>query len=465
MGRIMFPKFWGAFILAMCLLSANSPRAISQEGQGEGRVVVQSNHTGNHELYAIDLDGGPIERLTPEMPGDKTLEAVSPDGGWLFFSIYASDDNLYSFYRIGTDGTGFSEIEFPGLARGVEINIFEGWSGRWWIVAAGEANLTTRFFEHHLYRIDPDTLEVKRLTTTPAFTPEAGEPYFFITPDEQSVVYYAPPPDSQGKSLYRVEVASSEITELTPSQSVGYFAGWSADGEWLFYHGGANRSLYRVRLDGTEEQPFWGDWLAYSTLAKPPFESLPDEWVYVAEQRAGDWNLYRVGFETMEIEQLTTMPGSEPIWTVSPDGEWIYFTNLYLDSVTRRKVYRMRPDGSEQTLILADDHIGASVYWLGSGEGQRLLFSTSRNQEEVEYEWFTMQADGSDMQQFGEALVAPSVFQLNTKWVAYLRRGDDGLAENLYVLNLETGEELALMPADNEWVPWAVGWIPDGDSE
>lgn len=79
----------------------------------------------------------------------------------------------------------------------------------------------------------------------------------------------------------------------------------------------------------------------------------PDNlWIVYCALRNGEWDIYKNHiFEDNEI-RLTTAPGLDDGPEFSYDGKWIYFNS---HRTGRMHIYRMRPDGSEQTQLTFDE--------------------------------------------------------------------------------------------------------------
>lgn len=66
------------------------------------RVVFQSNRTGRHEIYVMNVDGSGVVQLT-DRPGDNSTPVWSPDGRRIAFAASAEADNS-EIYVMDADG-------------------------------------------------------------------------------------------------------------------------------------------------------------------------------------------------------------------------------------------------------------------------------------------------------------------------------------------------------------------------
>jgi TolB protein len=124
--------------------------------------------------------------------------------------------------------------------------------------------------------------------------------------------------------------------------------GYSFDGKWLaISHSPADKSLLYVlpasggepRLVTPEGPSYWHGW-------SPDGKTL----AYCAE-RNGEFDVYTIPSGGGEEKRLTTGPGLDDGPEYTPDGVWIYFNSVRTGLM---KIWRMRPDGSEQQQVTAD---------------------------------------------------------------------------------------------------------------
>jgi regulation of enolase protein 1 (concanavalin A-like superfamily) len=143
--------------------------------------------------------------------------------------------------------------------------------------------------------------------------------------------------------------------------------GYSFDGEKLAVsHSPKDKSLIYVlpasggepRLVTPNGPSYWHGW-------SPDGRSL----AYCAE-RNGEYDVYTIPSEGGAERRLTTAPGLDDGPEYTPDGEWIYFNSVRTGLM---KIWRMRPDGSEQHQVTSDTLHGD---WFPhpSPDGKRIVF-------------------------------------------------------------------------------------------
>ena len=78
----------------------------------------------------------------------------------------------------------------------------------------------------------------------------------------------------------------------------------------------------------------------------------PDsQWIVYCAMRNDEWDIYKADTNTGEEVRLTDAPGLDDGPEYSYDGDWIYFNS---HRTGRMHLYKMRPDGSEQTQLTFD---------------------------------------------------------------------------------------------------------------
>jgi TolB protein len=244
-------------------------------------------------------------------------------------------------------------------------------------------------YEASLYVLDFDTRELQhfdgvRLMVNPAWNPSGNQIAF-------------------GRSnIYVVDIHTSEITRLTPSEITEWDPSWSPDGQQLVYTLMAGeRGLYVMNMETHEElripttervlfHPSWspdGNQIAFvmegahgenqvyvldtqcisqgrctpTELTDANGQSYMPDWspdgqqIVFVSNREGFWAIYVMNNDGANQRRLTYNEYGDfsPAW--SPDGEYIVFERKGLGMGERNNnLYIMRPDGSEVTCITSN---------------------------------------------------------------------------------------------------------------
>ena len=132
--------------------------------------------------------------------------------------------------------------------------------------------------------------------------------------------------------------------------------GISFDGKWLIISNnnpsiqapGGSSQIYILPIDGGEPRLITKNYPSYWHGISPN-----NEWIVFCALRNNEWDVYKANIITGEETRLTHADGLDDGPEYSYDGEWIYFNS---HRTGRMHIYRMRPNGSEQTQMTFDNY-------------------------------------------------------------------------------------------------------------
>lgn len=132
--------------------------------------------------------------------------------------------------------------------------------------------------------------------------------------------------------------------------------GLTLDGKWLIVsHNdptvtsqGGNSRIFILPASGGVPRLITGNTPSYWHGVSPD-----NQWVVYCAMRNGEWDVYKSHVITDEEIRLTDADGLDDGPEYSYDGEWIYFNS---HRTGRMHIWRMRPDGSEQTQLTSDEY-------------------------------------------------------------------------------------------------------------
>jgi len=307
------------------------------------RIAIDTNEMKPLVIAGADSDGYERPAMSPD---GRTLASVQiTGGGWIFLHPLSAALEAGAGHRLETARTftnfawtadGSALIATPsGNSQGplYRVPIAGGapepmtWSGAGATtvaIAPAKHRLAfsrlvrdTNIWQATLDRPDHALPELRKLAAStfrevaPNYSPD-GKRLAFHSNRGGTVQFWT----SNADGSQAVPLTSFDATATTGTPR------WSPDGQWIAFdsNAGGNSHLYVVAADGGRprtltsgnSQNFVTSW------------SRDGRWSYFGSARSGDRQVWRILAAGGEPEQVTREGGEAP--TVSPDGEWLYFT-------------------------------------------------------------------------------------------------------------------------------------------
>ena len=260
----------------------------------------------------------------------------------------------------------------------------------------GEEGLRLVFFsdrdgDDDVYIMRADGSGVRQLTDEPGRDYEADS-----SPDGRTLVFASQRAAGDGVQLYLMNVDGSDVRRLTFSAGedvkvVDDYPHWSPDGR---------RIVFQRTTTFEERRPDADIWLIdVETGEEAQLTDTPDAWdstpsfsadgsgVLFESDRDGDFDVYRLHLETMQVIQLTDEDGRDVEAKESPDGREIAFASNREGDF---EIYVMDADGGNTRQLTENDAGDIYPHW--SPDGQQLSFNSERDGDR---EVYTMGRDGS----------------------------------------------------------------------
>ena len=132
--------------------------------------------------------------------------------------------------------------------------------------------------------------------------------------------------------------------------------GLSYDGKWLiishndsrFTSPGGSSRIFILPVSGGIPRLVTANYPSYWHGISPD-----NQWITYCAMRNGQWDVYKTHVITDKEVRLTDTDGLDDGPEYSYDGRWIYFNS---HRTGRMHIYRMRPDGSNQTQLTFDEY-------------------------------------------------------------------------------------------------------------
>jgi len=257
-----------------------------------GRIAFRSVRDGDWEIYAMNLDGSNLQRLTTNAAQDD-MPRWSPDGKQIVFrserdgnqEIYVMDGQGADVRRLTNNSFKDSEPSFS--PDGTRILFSSNRAGQW-----------------DLYTMQTDGSRQTRLVTQGGggrFSPDGQKMVFSSIRDGDPEIYIA---DSDG----------SHATRLTNSPGYDGGVAFSGDGSKIAFMSArsGNLDVFVMNADGSDPE---------NVTQHPANDGGPvfagnDQLVFFSD-RDGDIEVYRMSLDTKEVARLTRSPdydGIADVW-------------------------------------------------------------------------------------------------------------------------------------------------------
>ncbi len=306
------------------------------------KIVFVSDRDGNEEIYTMNSDGTDVQRLT-NSPTKDYAPRWSPDGTQIVFvSTRDGDEEIFIMQADGSNQIRLTDNEIsdnqprwsPDGARIVYV------TGQSWD-------------EMYLYAMNPDGSQVVQLTDamwlirTPRWSP-TGEWIAFSAARQYEEGERGNYSYSENHDIYRVRPNSFDLRRLTISPAWDVLPSWSPDGTQIaFISDRFNEvnnlpNVYRMQVDGSDVTPIDTDWnnIHYGVTWSPN----PNRIIYSMDDR-----LIRIKLDPYGGAFMTSTADSVRQFDWSPDGAWLIYADegdIYGFNSTRQNLTNT-PDARE----------------------------------------------------------------------------------------------------------------------
>ncbi len=215
------------------------------------KIAFTSSRTGTGDVYVMNSDGTGITRLTTSS-GIDTLGSWSPDGKKIAFT--STRDGNAEIYVMNADGTDQTR-----LTNNPRIDADPDWSPDGTKIAFS----STRDGNSEIYVMNANGTNPTRLTNNPAIDTLGS-----WSPDGGKIVF------TSGRTgngdIYTMNANGTGVTRLTTSNAIDGAPDWSADGTQIVFastrDGFFNSEIYVMNADGSSQT---------RRTFHPAFDTLP----------------------------------------------------------------------------------------------------------------------------------------------------------------------------------------------
>ncbi len=291
------------FLGLMCLLaltllslSRNATPAITVSAAANGRIVFDSDRTGNQDIFSMDSDGSQVVNLT-NSPAPEERAGYSPDGQKIAFARTVNDNT--DLYVMNADGSGVVR-----LTTDPAVDHAPQWSPDGQKIAFR----SDRDGNPNVYVMDSDGSDQTRLTNNPA--DDNGPDW---SPDGQKIVFSST--RTGNSDVFIMNADGSNPVQLTTDPAEDFGASWSPDGTKIAFRSGRNGTseVYVMGVNGQGQT---------NLTNHPAFDRGPawspdgSKIVFYTNRDGGDYEIYVMDANGANVTRLTNSPGRDfqPDW-------------------------------------------------------------------------------------------------------------------------------------------------------
>lgn len=158
--------------------------------------------------------------------------------------------------------------------------------------------------------------------------------------------------------ICKVQTDGTDFQEVIAETAIGLmsytFVNMQIVGDWIYYIGATDNEtaaiIYKCKTDGTERTVLLEE-DGTAGIASIASIMVWDGWVYYVYQTE-IWKIRTDGTDNTQLFAPDATRSSPMVRAIGVDSEWIYYTtSSYEQGVTRLEICKMRMDGTEQQQI------------------------------------------------------------------------------------------------------------------
>lgn len=325
------------------------------------RLAFVSERDGNKEIYLLNTDGS-LVNLTND-PARDFDPSWSPDGTRIAFASNRGGKTT-DIYVMNADGSGLLN-----LTNHPSFDSLPAWSpdgSRIVFLSDRDDDNDNGFTDFDIYVINLDGSGLVNLTKHPVF-PRS----FDWSPNSRWLVFWERGRDQHESELYRINVSSLNLVQLTNDSSQTPPVAWSPDGSRIAFNYGREgpSEIHVMNFDGTGRISLTH--FSEDEMVSDVFSAWSPDGNRIAfeSDRDGYYGIYIMNADGSNVTPLTNgtpgdwFPRREPSW--SPDGTQIVFVGgdpgeIYLINVSDALQETGKPEPINLTNHPADD---SSFVW------------------------------------------------------------------------------------------------------
>ncbi len=303
-------------------MPAESPRRVgdvlANEGAAawtpDGRHIVFGKGT---ELWVVNEDGGGARKVATAS-GAVRCPHESPDEKLFRFWVYDSKTGSSSLWEVRSDGSGLRPV-LPGWENPSDRRLIY-WTpdGKYFLFESGGAIWVRREKGSFFRKVSREPVRLTSgLVAVGSFVPSKDWKQLFVIPEQEPLV-----------EVLRYDARSGQFALYRGGMAAGHLD-FPRNGLWIAYIAYPEMTLWRSKVDGTEELQLT---FSHMVAALPRWSPDAKRIAFMATAPGRSSKIYVVPAEGGSPQMMVPGEGPEGAPTWSPDGNSLVFGDNPLDS-------------------------------------------------------------------------------------------------------------------------------------
>jgi Tol biopolymer transport system component len=273
--------------------SARSYNGIVNTDKQERQILFVSHRNDAHEIYAMNMDGSNVVRLTFNDAFDGRATWSANGQHVAFASPLNNTTGKMDIYVMNANGSGLRNItNTPGID--------EDWPE--WAPQGNDLVFSSnQTGDHEIYRYDMDEGTLTRLTDRAGF----DDKWPTYSPDGSKIAFQSNMGTTYKTEVFVMNADGSNIIRLTTNTALDQMPTWSPDGTHIAFMSNrtGNPDIFVTNADGTGQVNITNN---AATDARPSWSWTTGRIVFMSNRDGGAQHIFSMNPDGSSVLQLTS---------------------------------------------------------------------------------------------------------------------------------------------------------------